>query len=125
MAVRPLGSKPSPANGLRSATDMFRRAAREGRSLRLFANEFRQPLHARDAAAALVALLLDPAATGVHHIVGPERVSRHGLARRFQAATGLTLRCEAVDCDDPARPRDLALEGAVAGPDLDTALAAC
>jgi dTDP-4-dehydrorhamnose reductase len=90
----------------------------------LYTNEFRTPLHAADAARGLVECLLDGAGAGLVHLAGPERLSRYELGRRFLAATRLARPLEAVECDDPLRPRDVALASAWdCGRSLDAALA--
>lgn len=101
-------------DGRRGATDMLRAAAADGRRLGLFVNEFRTPLHAADAARAIVDLALDRSASGVRHVAGPERVSRHELAQRFVRVSGLRgLEVDAIECVDPTRPRDVSLVGDV------------
>lgn len=94
----------------RGATDMLRSARAEGRSLRLFTNELRTPMHVRDVATALVGLAVAGAPSGVLQIAGPERVSRFELAERFAAVHGVRERSwEPVECHDPARPRDVSM----------------
>jgi len=67
-------------------------------------------LHAADAAAALVELAIAPDGPGVVHLAGPERVSRWELGRRFASAQALPLdRLRPIECQDPLRPRDVAL----------------
>ena len=97
-------------DGRRGATDMVRAAAREGRTLRLFTDEFRTPLHVADAAAALWELVAERPGSGVMHLAGPERVSRHELGVRFAAIAGLDeVVLEAASNTDPTRPRDVSL----------------
>ncbi len=109
----------------RGATASLRAGVREGRAMGLFPNEYRTPLHAADAAAALVAAVVDPEGPNVFHLPGPERVSRWELARRFCEAQGLpTEQLEAVECHDPLRPRDVSLLGGWQAPrSLDDMLA--
>jgi dTDP-4-dehydrorhamnose reductase len=98
-------------DGARGATDMVRAALAAARPLALYTNEARTPLHARDAAGALVELLLSRR-TGVVHLPGPERITRADLARRLAARHGLDLAGVAfVPSEDPRRPRDVALGG--------------
>lgn len=118
----PLLFGPSP-DGSRGATDMLRWAIRERRVLDLFTDEYRTPLHARDAAAGLVDLVLDGSA-GVFHLTGPERVSRWELGERFCRVHGLAsgfLR-PVPRPESPVRPADVSLVGRVCGPGLDEAL---
>jgi dTDP-4-dehydrorhamnose reductase len=96
-------------DGTRGATDMVRAAIAEGRELVLFVDEFRTPLHVADAAAALLALALDPRRAGIAHLAGPERVSRFELGRRFAAVHGLAVSIVGRSNADPLRPRDVAL----------------
>ncbi|MCB9879799.1 MAG: sugar nucleotide-binding protein [Planctomycetes bacterium] len=108
----------------RGATASLRRALDEGRVVRLFTNEYRTPLHARDAADALVAMAIDGDGAQLSHLPGPERVSRWQLGQRFCAAQGLpTALLEPVECQDPLRPRDVSMVGArCAGRSLDEML---
>jgi dTDP-4-dehydrorhamnose reductase len=78
----------------------------------LYVNEYRTPLHATDAARALVALVADPAGPGLLHLAGPERLSRWEFGRRFAARHGLRADLlQPVECLDPLRPRDVSLLG--------------
>lgn len=96
----------------RGATAALRRALAAQTSMGLFTNEYRTPLHAADAAAAMVAAVVDPDGPNVFHLPGPERVSRWELAQRLCAGHGLsTERFEPVECHDPLRPRDVSLLG--------------
>jgi dTDP-4-dehydrorhamnose reductase len=79
---------------------------------RLFTNEYRTPLHAEDAAKALVDAVVEPDGPTVFHLPGPERVSRWELGRRLCALHGLpTEALEPAECVDPLRPRDVSLRG--------------
>jgi dTDP-4-dehydrorhamnose reductase len=109
----PLLFGPSP-DGASGATDMIRSAVARGASVTLFTDEFRCPLHAEVAARALVHLLLATAATGIVHLPGPERLSRHDLGVRFLRLAGLDpmsvrmgLRADLAGSEE--RPKDLAL----------------
>lgn len=94
----------------RGATASLRESLRQGREVSLYTNEYRAPLHAADAAAALVELAIAPDGPGVVHLAGPERVSRWELGRRFASAQALPLdRLRPIECQDPLRPRDVAL----------------
>lgn len=112
--------------GRQGATDMVRAALREGRELRMYENEFRTPMHAADAAVAAVDLLLERDRVGVVHAKGPERVSRHELARRFCRVHGLPDDfIHPTRSTDPLRPRDVSMVGEWEAPrSLDEALAA-
>lgn len=97
-------------DGQRGATDMLRAAEAAGAEVVLFADEYRTPLHAGDAAEALVALLLAPGRRGIVHLAGPERLSRAELGRRFVALHGLgAVRIRVATSQDPLRPRDASL----------------
>ncbi|MGE3171869.1 MAG: NAD(P)-dependent oxidoreductase [Planctomycetota bacterium] len=112
----------------RGASAMVRSALAAGRPLSLFTNEYRTPLHARDAARALVDLVLaEPrAGAGLRHVTGPERVSRWEFAQRLCAAHGLPGgRLHAAECQDALRPRDVSLLGEVPGRSLAEMLADC
>lgn len=96
----------------RGATASLRRAIEAGERCALFTNEYRTPLHAADAAAALVAAVVDPDGPNVFHLPGPERVSRWELGQRLCAVQGLACETlEPVECHDPLRPRDVSLLG--------------
>lgn len=96
----------------RGASEMVVRALREGRSVPLFTNEYRTPLHAADAAEALAEVVLAAEAPGLLHVAGPERLSRWEFARRVAVARNLDpAGLEPVECQDPLRPRDVALRG--------------
>lgn len=101
-----------PDDGGRGATASLRRAIETGAVASLFTNEYRTPLHADDAAAALAELVLDPDSPPIVHVPGPERCSRWELARRFCALHELaTDRLAPVECNDSLRPRDVSLVG--------------
>ena len=96
----------------RGATAALRRALVAQTPMGLFTNEYRTPLHAADAAAAMVAAVVDPDGPNVFHLPGPERVSRWELAQRLLAGHSLsTSPFEPVECHDPLRPRDVSLLG--------------
>lgn len=107
----------------RGATDAIRHATAP---VPLFSNEWRTPLHVADAAKRLVDLALaEPTArrASIHHLAGPERVTRLELGQRFLRATRLERQIVPTVCDDPERPRDVSLTGEVVGRSLDAALA--
>jgi dTDP-4-dehydrorhamnose reductase len=60
------------------------------RDMAFFTDEWRAPITVTDLASVVVALALatDPSVAGVHHVAGPEAVSRHDLARRLAAFWG-------------------------------------
>jgi dTDP-4-dehydrorhamnose reductase len=96
----------------RGASASLRAALDGGQTVSLFTNEYRSPLHAADAAAGLVELLVRPPATNLVHLPGPERVSRWEFGRRLCQRHGIdTGRLRAVECDDAERPKDVALVG--------------
>ena len=96
-------------DGRRGATDMLRAAQRECRTLHLFRDEFRTPIHVRDAAEA-IADLTEDADCGVVHVAGPERLSRHDFALRFAAVHDLDPSSWiGAPSDDPTRPRDVSM----------------
>ncbi|MGE0143778.1 MAG: NAD(P)-dependent oxidoreductase [Planctomycetota bacterium] len=100
-------------DGKHGATDMIRHAITAGRSLDLFDDEFRTPLHVVDAARAVVGLCRD-ARGGLAHVAGPERVSRHELGLRFARAHELPSDgLRRAPSSDPLRPRDVSLVGDV------------
>lgn len=103
-----------PDGGGRGASAMVRSALLAGRPVGLFTNEYRTPLHCRDAAALLADLALAavaaPALPGVIHFAGPERCSRWDLGLRLCALHGLpTELLRPTECVDPLRPRDVSL----------------
>jgi dTDP-4-dehydrorhamnose reductase len=106
---------------------MLLRAVQNKRSVILFADEFRTPLHAADAATGLVDILLDEDAMGVRHLGGYERLSRFDLAMRFAKVKELSIDWfEQGLLDDPRRPRDVSLIGDwEPGRELEDALADC
>jgi dTDP-4-dehydrorhamnose reductase len=98
-------------DGRRGATDMVRAALRDGAALTLFSDEWRTPLHAADAAVGLVSLVLALPA-GVHHLPGPERITRAAFGKRFAALHGLDLSpVRTAPRGDPMRPADVSLHG--------------
>lgn len=109
----------------RGASQMVLDAIAQGRPLQLFTNEYRTPLHARCAAASLLALAGN-ASPRIVHLGGPERLSRWELAQRLCARHGLprTL-LSAAECQDPTRPRDVSLAGSLPQPPLDEMLGDC
>ena len=109
VARLPLLFGPDP--GGRGASAQLRAALRAGPAT-LFTNEYRTPLHAADAAAALVAEVVQPDGPPLLHLPGPERLSRFQFGQLLAAVHGLAAdRLLPVECHDPERPRDVALLG--------------
>lgn len=109
----PLLFGPDPRG--RGASASLRRAQEQRTVSPMFTNEYRTPLHAADAAAALAELVTDPRSPPIVHVPGPERCSRWELARRFCARHGLDATLlTPVECQDPNRPRDVSLTGVFA-----------
>ncbi len=93
-------------DGAHGATDMLQ----PGRSLGLFTNEYRTPLHVADAARLLVDLALDEARRGIVHLAGPERLSRWDFARRYAEIAHVDGRAwRPTVAVDPLRPRDVSM----------------
>jgi len=89
-------------------------AARNGKPIALFADEWRTPLSLKTAASALVALAQSKEA-GILHLGGPERMSRLEMGERLAAFLGVcpsfiraVRRGEAPS--EEARPRDTSLD---------------
>jgi dTDP-4-dehydrorhamnose reductase len=94
----------------RGATASLRQQWASGARPGLFTNEYRTPLHAADAARSLTALVVDPDGPALSHLAGPERLSRWELGCRFAAQLGIAPdRVQPIECEDPLRPRDVAL----------------
>jgi dTDP-4-dehydrorhamnose reductase len=105
-----------------TATESIAWALREGRSLRLFTDQFRTPVDVDSVADAVERALLR-AGGGVFHVGGPERLSRHALGLRVASVLGLDPgRVEAVrQADAPIglpRPADVSLDSARAAREL-------
>jgi dTDP-4-dehydrorhamnose reductase len=97
-----------------SASESITWALRAGRRLSLFSDQFRSPVDPESVVIAAAALLRG-AQTGVFHLGGPERVSRHQLGLRVAAALGLdaSLIEEARQADAPPavpRPLDVSMD---------------
>ncbi|MCX8157157.1 MAG: NAD(P)-dependent oxidoreductase [Verrucomicrobiae bacterium] len=86
---------------------------RQGETLRLFTDEYRCPIPAGVAAQAMWVLAAEPAARGVYHLAGAERLSRWEigrlLAQRDPGATGLIQPACLQEWQGPPRPPDLHL----------------
>ena len=100
------------ARGRGATASLRAAAAAAAQRMGLFTNEYRTPLHAADAAAALVESVLEPDGPNLFHLPGPERVSRWELGQRLCRAQQLeAVPFDAVECHDPLRPRDVSLAG--------------
>jgi dTDP-4-dehydrorhamnose reductase len=88
-----------------TASETVAWALAAGRSVRLFADEFRTPVDARSVAKA-VGLLLEKGGAGRFHLGGPERLSRLELGHRIARVLGL-----------PAEPIEAGYQASYAGPD--------
>ena len=112
---------------MRGPTGAVRDAIENQQPAYLYTNEYRTPLHCRDAARGLVDLVHSPQLGRVVHLQGPERISRWEFAQRFCTLRGLpTDQLTAVECQDATRPRDVSLAGAWQPPrELDAMLADC
>jgi dTDP-4-dehydrorhamnose reductase len=71
-----------------SSTETIAWAIRAGRALRLFTDEYRTPVDPESLVDALVRLL-ERGGSGLFHLGGPERVSRHELGLRVARLLGL------------------------------------
>jgi dTDP-4-dehydrorhamnose reductase len=88
-------------------------ALRLGRSVNLFADEFRTPLWLGDAAQAVIALAASDI-NGIIHIAGPERLSRFQMGLQFARVLGISadrlIPGSRMDVESPEpRPADLSL----------------
>jgi dTDP-4-dehydrorhamnose reductase len=77
------------ADGQRGPSDPLLATLRAAQSVKLFTDEWRTPLHVRQAAERLVDLAMDARAEGVRHLPGPERLTRFELGTRLAEAAGL------------------------------------
>ena len=99
----------------RGASEMVRASVHSAVPVTLFTNEYRTPLHARDAARGLAALLPRTDGARIVHLGGPERVSRWEFGRMLCLANGWpTESLRPAECQDPLRPRDVSLSSEVA-----------
>ncbi len=94
----------------RGASAMITSALARQERVSLFTNEYRTPLHAADAAAAIAELALDVGGPRLLHVAGPQRCSRWEFGWQLGAALGLDLSLLVpAECQDPLRPRDVSL----------------
>lgn len=106
------GASPS---GVRSASEQIATKLRAGERVRLFTDEFRTPILAEDAAAALTMLAAIERPPPIVNIAGPDRISRHEFGLRVAQTLGLDSSlidaARAADLDfDPPRAPDLSLD---------------
>lgn len=90
----------------------------------LFTDDIRCPVHVADLAAALLELAASDR-TGVHHVAGPDAVSRYELGLFIAERDGLdpaTLRTGTRAADGPPGPLDVRLDCRVTQARLSTAL---
>jgi dTDP-4-dehydrorhamnose reductase len=80
-----------------------------GGRVEAFADEWRTPLHVDDAARAVWALVLGDAA-GTFHLGGPERMTRHTLARLTCRLFGFDEALVREARRPPDRPKDVSLD---------------
>lgn len=106
-----------------TASESIAWALREGRTVRLYTDQYRTPVDPESIATA-VARLLHGAERGVFHLGGPERVSRHELGLRTARLLGLDASgiqairfAEAVGAAQ--RPADASLDSGRARRELD------
>jgi len=105
-----------------TASESVAWALAAGRSVRLFADEYRTPIDPESVAAA-VGTLLEGRSGGVFHLGGSERLSRHELALRvaqvLDLPTGLLERGRQADHAGPdPRPADTSLDSTRAAREL-------
>lgn len=105
-----------------TASESIAWALREGRTVRLFADEHRTPVDPESVADG-VALLLERGGAGVFHLGGPERLSRLELGLRVARVLGLPSRGieSALQADyrgPDRRPADTSLDSARARQEL-------
>jgi dTDP-4-dehydrorhamnose reductase len=87
----------------------MRRALEEGRTLRLYTDQFRTPAYVGDTAEAVFRLAREEKG-GVYHLGGRERISRYGFGREFCRLFGLDeerflpIRMEEADMAAPRAP---------------------
>lgn len=95
----PLMYGPSPAAGNYNFTEQMYRQLRSGESVRLFADEFRTPVSVSCAVGGVLQALEWP--SGIYHLGGRERLSRHQMGVQLAEVFGLdkTL-AEAMSVDE-------------------------
>ena len=98
--------------GNRGFNEDLRSALRAGRTMKLFADEFRSPLAAAETARAVWELAQKKCA-GIYHVAGAERLSRFQIGERLvKRWPEVTVKLEAGsarDCPGPPRALDISL----------------
>jgi dTDP-4-dehydrorhamnose reductase len=84
--------------------DAAERARAAGEPLRVVGDEWGTPTYTRDVADAIVELLADDAAAGIHHLVNGLTATRADWARYTVARAGLDIEVENVPLDSWQRP---------------------
>jgi dTDP-4-dehydrorhamnose reductase len=105
-----------------TASESIAWALRRGQPLRLFTDQYRMPVDPHAVTGAL-RVLLSGTGSGIYHLGGPERVSRHELGLRAAAAFDLSpAAIEAVSQGTVAsaarRPRDVCFDSSRAEREL-------
>lgn len=105
-----------------TASESILRALREGRPLRLYTDQVRSPIDPESASRALLALLTSEG-SGVYHLGGPERLSRHALGLRVAAlhelpGEGITAVRQVDSPPAVPRPLDVSLDSSRARSEL-------
>jgi dTDP-4-dehydrorhamnose reductase len=106
-----------------TASESIAWSLRSGRRVRLFTDQYRTPIDPESIASALQTLV-ESSATGVFHLGGPERLSRHELGLRVADELGLSTRLidparQAEHPLRPPRPADVSLDSSRARRELD------
>jgi len=97
-----------------TSTESVAWALRAGRPVRLFTDEYRTPVDPESLVDAL-SLLLERGGSGLFHLGGPERISRHALGLRVARALGLpesgiTAGRQSDHSGPDPRPADVSLD---------------
>ncbi|MFQ5789930.1 MAG: SDR family oxidoreductase, partial [Acidobacteriota bacterium] len=105
----------SQASRRRSFAARMLAEAKRGRSVWLFADQFRSPLYVEDAALGMVLILRTPRVPPLLHLGGPERLSRHQIGLAALEVFGLDpALAKATSMRDvpsrAARPVDVSLD---------------
>jgi dTDP-4-dehydrorhamnose reductase len=86
-----------------TASEAIAWALKEGRTLRLYVDQYRSPIDPESVADA-VTRLLDGQGSGRYHLGGPERISRYAFGIRVARALGLPAGDLRPTTQDSARP---------------------
>ena len=104
-----------------TATEAIAWALRAGQPLRLFTDQYRTPVDP-DSVADGVARILRQGGSGIYHLGGPERLSRHELGQRVARRLGLPAdrieACRRGDLSGAPRPADVSLDSSRAKREL-------